>query len=96
MSQTGTIAMYRVLSEYKMITCFHKFYEPEDLPLDMNLNMGHFHDCLHNTPRSPAHFEYVSSRPPSDMRGDSGIDWGPICQNWANFPGLALFPAILR
>lgn len=36
MDTTGTIEMYRVLSQYKMITCFHKFYEPEDFPLDMD------------------------------------------------------------
>jgi len=36
MDCTGTIEMYQTLSKYKMITCLHKFYEPEDYPLDMN------------------------------------------------------------
>lgn len=31
MDTVGTIAMYKVLSKYKMITCFHKFYTLEDL-----------------------------------------------------------------
>lgn len=38
MDSVGTIEMYKVLSKYKMITCFHKFYEPEDYPLDMDPN----------------------------------------------------------
>lgn len=31
MDTTGTIEMYNVLSTYKMITCFHKFYTIDDL-----------------------------------------------------------------
>jgi len=38
MDCTGTIEMFRVLSKYKMITCLHKFYEPEDYPMDMDPN----------------------------------------------------------
>lgn len=36
MDTTGTIEMYKVLSEFKMITCFHKFYNVEDL-VDLDL-----------------------------------------------------------
>lgn len=39
MDTTGTIEMYKVLSEFKMITCFHKFHNLEDLQnLDLNPN----------------------------------------------------------
>jgi len=38
MDSIGTFEMYQVLSKYKMITCFHKFYEPEDYALDMDPN----------------------------------------------------------
>lgn len=31
MDTTGTIEMYRVLHKHKLITCFHKFYEYDDL-----------------------------------------------------------------
>ncbi len=37
MDTTGTIEMYKVLSTYKMITCFHKFYNVEDL-ISQDLN----------------------------------------------------------
>jgi len=38
MDTVGTLEMYQVLSKYKMITCFHKHYEPEDYPLDLDKN----------------------------------------------------------
>ena len=39
MDTTGTIEMYKVLSEFKMITCFHKFYNIEDFNgVDLNPN----------------------------------------------------------
>lgn len=41
MDTTGTIEMYKVLSEFKMITCFHKFYELEDLQ-DLDLNPNYY------------------------------------------------------
>ena len=36
MDTIGTFEMYRVLSKYKMITCFHKHYDVEDYPLDLD------------------------------------------------------------
>lgn len=36
MDTTGTFEMYNVLSQYKMITCFHKHYNIEDYPTDLN------------------------------------------------------------
>lgn len=36
MDTIGTFEMYNVLSKHKMITCFHKHYEVEDYPLDLN------------------------------------------------------------
>jgi len=38
MDTTGTFEVYRVLSGYHMITCFHKFYSVEDYPLDLDPN----------------------------------------------------------
>ena len=38
MDTTGTFEIYRVLSKYKMITCFHKFYEVDDYPDDLDPN----------------------------------------------------------
>jgi GMP reductase len=38
MDTIGTFEMYRVLSKYKMITCFHKFYKVEDYPDDLDPN----------------------------------------------------------
>lgn len=38
MDTTGTIEMARVLSQYKILTCLHKYYEPEDIPLDIDKN----------------------------------------------------------
>ena len=36
MDTVGTFDMYNSLSKHKIITCFHKFYRPEDYSLDMN------------------------------------------------------------
>lgn len=36
MDTTGTFEMYRALAHHKMITCFHKHYEVDDYPLDMD------------------------------------------------------------
>lgn len=36
MDTIGTFEMYNVLSKLKMITCFHKFYNIEDYPLNLN------------------------------------------------------------
>lgn len=36
MDTIGTFEMYNVLSKYKMITCFHKHYEPKDYPPGLN------------------------------------------------------------
>jgi len=41
MDTTGTVEMYKVLSEFKMITCFHKFYNIEDLQ-DLDLNPDYY------------------------------------------------------
>lgn len=38
MDTIGTFEMYRVLSIHKMITCFHKHYELEDFPTDLDPN----------------------------------------------------------
>ena len=38
MDTIGTFEMYRVLSKYKMITCFHKHYEVSDYPDDLDPN----------------------------------------------------------
>lgn len=38
MDTIGTFEMYRVLSKYKMITCFHKHYKLEDYPTDLDPN----------------------------------------------------------
>ena len=38
MDTVGTFEMYNILSKNKMITCFHKFYKPEDYCLDMDRN----------------------------------------------------------
>lgn len=36
MDTIGTFEMYKVLSQHKIITCFHKHYKPEDYPTDLN------------------------------------------------------------
>lgn len=36
MDTTGTIEMARSLQEHKVITCLHKYYSWEDIPLDLN------------------------------------------------------------
>lgn len=36
MDTTGTIEMAREAQKYKIITCLHKFYEPEDIPSDLD------------------------------------------------------------
>ena len=36
MDTIGTFEMYTVLSQYKIITCFHKHYKPEEYPTDLN------------------------------------------------------------
>ena len=38
MDTTGTFEVYYVLSKYKLITCFHKFYEVDDYPSDLDPN----------------------------------------------------------
>ena len=38
MDTTGTFEVYRVLSKYKMLTCFHKHYNIEDYPDDLDNN----------------------------------------------------------
>ena len=38
MDTTGTFEVYNVLSRHKMITCFHKFYEVEDYPDNLDPN----------------------------------------------------------
>jgi len=38
MDTTGTFEVYRVLSKHKMITCFHKHYNVEDYPADLDPN----------------------------------------------------------
>ena len=38
MDTTGTIETCRVLQKYKIITCLHKFYNPEDIPEDLDKN----------------------------------------------------------
>ena len=42
MDTTGTIEMYRILSTYKMITCFHKYYSVEDYPDADTLNADYY------------------------------------------------------
>lgn len=41
MDTIGTYEVYQVLSKYKMITAFHKFYNSQDF-MDMNLNKEYF------------------------------------------------------
>ena len=36
MDTIGTFEMYNILSKYKMITCFHKHYDIEDYPSNLN------------------------------------------------------------
>ena len=41
MDTTGTIEMYKVLSQFKMITCFHKYYNFEDFQ-DLDLDPNYY------------------------------------------------------
>jgi GMP reductase len=41
MDTTGTIDMVRQLQDFHILTCLHKFYEPEDIPID-ELNPDYF------------------------------------------------------
>jgi GMP reductase len=41
MDTVGTYEVYKVLSQHKMITCFHKFYTTDDY-LQMDLNPDYF------------------------------------------------------
>jgi GMP reductase len=41
MDTTGTVEMVKKLQNYHVITCLHKFYKPEDIPLN-ELNQDYF------------------------------------------------------
>lgn len=38
MDTVGTFEMYNALKDFHMITCFHKFYDVEDYPMDLDPN----------------------------------------------------------
>jgi len=38
MDTTGTVKMAQTLQKYKMITCLHKYYKAEDIPIDLDKN----------------------------------------------------------